>query len=279
MKSFALFAVLMPVWVHSWAAGNFVTLNGDVRLEMNGKATSTAINNQRIEEGATVHTGPNGNAILRLDDGQQVALSANTTFMLDQFRFNNAKPEQNNVTMSLFKGALRILTGLIGQRDNSKFALKTSVVTVGIRGTDFMVAVVNPVGAINPAYVQVMQGGVSATNAAGTAAFAAGSTATVAGVSVLPMGIAASALPAAVSATFANLGSLALAGAGAAGAGATSGAGGAAGGAAGGGAGAAGASSAAIGGVAAAGIAVGAVAVTAIIVSNKSTSTGTTGTQ
>lgn len=270
-KLFAIFAVLMPVWANSWAAGNFVTLNGDVRLEMSGQATSTAKNNQRIEEGATVHTGPNGNAILRLDDGQQVALSANTTFMLDQFRFNNAKPEQNNVSMSLFKGALRILTGLIGQRDHSKFALKTSVATVGIRGTDFMVAVVNPVGTINPAYVQVIQGGVDATNAAGTAAFEAGSTATVAGVGVLPTGIAASVLPAAVSATFANLGSLALAGAGAAGAGATSGAGG--------GAGAAGASAAATGGVAAAGITVGVVAVTAAIVSNQTTSTGTTGTR
>jgi len=208
-----LCSALLLAGLNTWAAGNFVSLSGDVRVETNDTATQAA-NRQRVEAGTTVHTGSSGNAVLRLDDGQQVALSPNTSFKIDQFRFDNAKPEQNNVSMSMFKGALRILTGLIGQRDNSKFVLKTPTATIGIRGTDFMVAMVNPV------YMQVIQGGIAATNAAGTAAFAAGSTATVASAGSLAAGISAAALPASVAGTFSSLGSLALTGAGAAGAGA-----------------------------------------------------------
>lgn len=283
LKSLVLCSALMLAGMNSWAAGNFVSLTGDVRVEASGKATATAAGSQRVEAGTTVHTGNNGNAVLRLDDGQQVALSPNTSFKIDQFRFDNAKPEQNNVTMSLFKGALRVLTGLIGQRDHSKFALKTPTATIGIRGTDFMLMLNAAPGAASPAsFLQVIQGGVAATNAAGTAAFAAGTTATVTSATALASGIAASALPASVASAFSSLGSLGLsaAGAGAAGAGGgASGAGAGGAGAAGGGAGAAGAGAAAAGGVGAVGVTAGVVAAAAVVAATQTTSTGTTGTQ
>lgn len=257
---FACFALSL-VGINTWAAGNFVSLSGDVRVESNRAATAASAT-QSVEAGTTVHTGTNGNAVLRLDDGQQVALSPNTSFKIDQFRFDNARPDLNNVTMSLFTGALRILTGLIGQRDHSKFALKTATSTIGIRGTDFMVAT-STQSVANPTYMQVIQGGISASNTAGTASFAAGTTGTVTSASTLATSIAASALPANIAASFSNLGSLSLSAVSASGAvsGATS------------------ASTTAVGGVSAAGVTVGVIAATALVTAAQANSTtGTTGT-
>ena len=283
LKSVLVSCAFLFAAIHAYAAATIQSLNGDVRAEATGQAASVATSSQRLDAGATVHTGANGQAMLRFDDGQLVAISPNSSFKIEQFRYDAAKPAQNSVALSLFRGALRLVTGLIGQKDHSKFALKTPTATIGIRGTDFMVALANQ------SYVQVIQGGVAATNAAGTVAFGAGTTGMVAGASTLATSIAASALPAAVSATFSSLGSLSMAAAAGAGAGAAGGGAGASGGAVGAaggaaatsassGAGATGASAAAAGGVGAAGITAGVIAAAAVVAISNPTTTGTTGT-
>lgn len=281
LKSVLVSCAFLFAAIHAYAAATIQSLNGDVRAEATGQTASVATSSQRLEAGATVHTGANGQAMLRFDDGQMVAISPNSSFKIEQFRYDAAKPEQNSVALSLFRGALRLVTGLIGQKDHSKFALKTPTATIGIRGTDFMVALANQ------SYVQVIQGGVAATNAAGTVAFTAGTTGVVAGASTLATTITASALPASVGATFSSLGSISMAaGAGAAaaaGTGTTSGAGVAAatGAGASAGTGATGASTAtagAVGGVGAAGITAGVVAAAVVAAASSPTTTGTTGT-
>ncbi len=236
-------------------------MSGDVRVEVAGRSNALTAN-QRVESGSTVLTGVNGQAVLRFDDGQVAALANNSTFKIDKFQFEAAKPEKGSVAVSLLKGALRMITGLIGERNRSNFALQTPNATIGIRGTDFMVGIVNPV------YVTVIGGGVTATNAAGMASWAAGSTGMIASPTALGVGIAAGALPAGVSASFAQLSGLQMVGA--AGMGGISGTP----------AGASGATAAATGGLsvgaaaAAGAIAAGVIAAT----SSNSSATGTTGT-
>jgi hypothetical protein len=77
--------------------------------------------------------------------------------------------------------------------------LRVPQATIGIRGTDFMVALVNP------AYVNVVSGAISATNGGGAVVFGAGSIGQVASASALAVPIPASALPAAASSAFSNL--------------------------------------------------------------------------
>lgn len=296
---FALFVALCSTsW--AWAAALVQSSSGDARLEVAG-VSSPLKASQRIDSGATIHTGADGKVVLRFDDGQMAAISSETTFKVDDYRFEAARPEQGNVAFSLLKGALRLVTGLIGERNQKAFALKTPNATIGIRGTDFMVAIVNPV------YISVAQGAIAATNVAGTATIAAGATGMVASATTLVTSIAASALPATVSATFSQLGALPMAGAaggatGAASGGTTGGAtGGAAGGATGGAAGgatgaatgaataagsagASAATAAAVGGISAGTVAIGAAVVGAAAAAaggNEGTpgTTGTTGTQ
>src|SRR5207302_8440389 len=109
------------------------------------------------------------------------------------------------VVFDLIKGALRMVSGAIVARNREAVALRTPQATIGIHGTDFMVALVNP------AYVSVIPGVVAVTNTAGTVAFGAGTIGSVANSAALATVIPASALPAAPPAALPIFGAAAVA--------------------------------------------------------------------
>jgi hypothetical protein len=204
---------------NGFAAALVQDVKGDVRT---GAAAAVA-KGQRILTGATLSTGAGGQATLLFDDGQQVVLNENTQFTITDYRFAKENPQSDRSFFSLARGAARVVSGALAQRSRSAFEFRTATSTIGIRGTDFMVAVVE-----QPSYLSVLQGEIAATNAAGTATFGAGSFGMISAANVLAVSIAAVALPAAVASAFSSLGAAAV-GAGAA-AGASSAVGGAAGG-------------------------------------------------
>lgn len=200
-----------------FANGVFESVRGDVTAAVGTAAPVSVAVNQQVVPGTTVTTGPGAQTVIRFDDGHTVVLSENTEFRVTQYSFDKDKPQSDNIALQILKGAMRSVSGLIVSRSRDSFALLAPQATIGIRGTDFMIALVNP------AYLSVLQGTISASNAAGTATFAAGATATVASATALAVAIPASALPASVASAFGNLSSVAI-GAGAAGAGAGAGA-------------------------------------------------------
>lgn len=193
----------------AFANGVFQSVIGDVRAAVGAAAPASVAKDQRVRPGTTVTTGPRAQTTIRFDDGHVVVLSENSEFRVTNYSFDKDRPQSDNIAMQILKGAMRSVTGLIGSRNRQSVALLAPQATIGIRGTDFMIALVNP------AYLSVLQGTIAASNAAGSAAFAAGATATVASATTLAVGIAASALPAAVAATFSNLSSVVVAAAGA----------------------------------------------------------------
>jgi hypothetical protein len=182
---------------------------------MGTAAPENVTKDQRVRPGTTVTTGPGAQTIIRFDDGHTVVLNENTEFRVNEYSFDKDRPQSDNIAIQLFKGAMRSVSGLIGSRNEQAFALLAPQATIGIRGTDFMIALVNP------AYLSVLQGTIGVSNAAGSAAFSAGATATVASSTALAVAIPAAALPASVAASFSSMGSVAI---GAAGAGAATGA-------------------------------------------------------
>lgn len=221
MRRSFLLALCFSLWAMvvaplGFANGVFQSVRGDVTAAAGTAAPTSVAANQQVVPGTTVTTGPGSQTVIRFDDGHTVVLSENTVFHVTQYSFDKDKPQNDNIALQILKGAMRSISGLIGSRNHSAFKLLAPQATIGIRGTDFMIALVNP------AYMAVTQGTISATNAAGTVDFSAGATATVASSTSVAVAIPASALPSAVASTFGNLSSVAV-GAGA-GAGAASGA-------------------------------------------------------
>lgn len=237
---FGLSTLVSAPWIY--ANGNFQSVSGDVRAATGAGAPASVVRDQRVVPGTTVTTGPGAQTVIRFDDGHTVVLNENSEFRVNQYTFDRDRPQNDGIAMQILKGAMRSVSGLIGSRNRNAFALLAPQATIGIRGTDFMIALVNP------AYLSVIQGSIAATNTAGSAVFAAGTTATVASSAALGLAIPASALPASVAASFSSLSSAAV-GAGAAASGTGGGAGAGAGGAGGAGAGAGAAVGAGAGGI------------------------------
>ena len=179
---------------HALADATVTSIRGDARI---GDAAVRL--GQRIYTGSTVNTGPGAQAIVKFDDDQQVVLNENTTFRIADFRYRAAEPRADRAVFDLLRGALRFITGVVGARNPNLVQLRVPQATIGIRGTDFMVALVNP------AFVNVVSGAISATNGGGAVVFGAGSIGQVASASALAVPIPASALPAAASGAFSNL--------------------------------------------------------------------------
>lgn len=180
-------------------------VSGDVRASTANAAAIEVTKSSALESGMTVTTGGNGHIVMKFEDGEVVALNTNTTFKIDQYHFEPAKPEKNSVVFSLLKGAMRAVSGMIVKTNSDAFTLHTPSATIGIRGTDFMAAT----GSL---YLQVLNGIVSATNPVGAATFTAGQTGFIGSLSALPTMISASQLPASVASSFSQLSSAAVTG-------------------------------------------------------------------
>jgi hypothetical protein len=181
------------------AAAVVENATGEVKAGPSVQAAAVIATGQRIPAGATVVTGAKSMATLRFDDGQAVVLNENSAFKVAEYSFSKEDPKQDKYVFELLRGAMRSVTGLLTKRNPQAYALRTPQATIGIRGTDFMVALVNP------AFMSVLNGAIGVTNQAGSATFAAGSTATVPSATALPTSIPASSLPASVASSFSQL--------------------------------------------------------------------------
>lgn len=187
--------------VPAWAADGYIfDAAGEVSMAMDKSVAQRVAKNDEVSPGAVITTGDKSYVVLKFEDGQVVTLQSNSTFQVREYRYVAAQPEQSSIFFSMLKGGMRFVTGLIGRNNKDAFRLATPNATIGIRGTEFMVAMGN-----NSMYSQVVSGSISMTNAAGTVALGAGQVAVVASATTLASVIPVSALPAG---TFSQLGTI-----------------------------------------------------------------------
>lgn len=186
------------------ANGVFQSITGDVKAAAGPSAPVPVAAGESFRSGATIRTGAGSTTVLRFEDGHAVLLHENTELRIADFRFDREAPRGDRMELRLVSGALRSVTGLIGQRNRDRVLLSVPQASVSVRGTDFTMVLTNA------AYLSVAQGAIAVTNPAGTVIFSAGALGTVQANASLAAPIASSAVPAAVSAMFRSLGSVAL---------------------------------------------------------------------
>jgi len=104
-------------------------------------ALDSAGNRRRLVEGGSVYpgetleTGVAANAVLAFRDDSRMTLGATTRFRVDNFVFDDQNPRDGRFLVTLLRGSLRALTGLIGKANNKNVGFTTSTATIGIRGT------------------------------------------------------------------------------------------------------------------------------------------------
>ena len=140
----ALAAAAGPVCAQGTEAGRFLSVVGDVRVGREGAPQRVAQRAAEFYEGESIVTAVGALAQLRMTDG---------------------------ALMSVLKGGLRSITGVIGRQNRERYRIKTATVTIGVRGTDFEIVHV-PLQAASPevpagTYDHVFEGVTSMENRAG----------------------------------------------------------------------------------------------------------------
>ena len=156
------------------AGGRIYVVQGEVFVALDKNRVHRVTDNEAIVSNTQISTGANSAALLKFADGQVVTLQSNSAFQVREYRYDDKKIENSNIVFTMFKGGLRFITGLIGQRNKQSFRLATPNATIGIRGTDFMVTIVG-----NTMYSRVLTGKITMTNAAGMKVVSAGQSAVV----------------------------------------------------------------------------------------------------
>src|ERR1700687_1041297 len=102
-------------------------------VDANGQSRSAQVGDT-ILEGETIVTGKDGELHARTDDYGYIALRPNTKMKVETYRARADKDDSSVISLAF--GALRSITGWIGKAQPSRYSVRTTTATIGIRGTD-----------------------------------------------------------------------------------------------------------------------------------------------
>lgn len=132
-----LTALVLSGEVLAATAGQVTHLSGTLSARtIDGKSKLLSVKSE-VQEGDTLTTEAETYARIKFNDGGEVVLRPGSQLKVEAYSYNPTKPESDNVGMSLLKGGLRAVTGLLGQRNKEKVSFTTNTATIGIRGTHF----------------------------------------------------------------------------------------------------------------------------------------------
>jgi hypothetical protein len=117
------------------AAARVVSLSGKANVRSKEGVVRMLVQGGAVYMGERVETTPDGTLVLAFRDGGKVSLRSDTQMQIDRFEYKAEAPAEGNFGISLFKGGLRVLTGLIGKVKPDAVQYKTKSATIGIRGT------------------------------------------------------------------------------------------------------------------------------------------------
>lgn len=117
------------------ASAKLVSAAGEIHAVDAGGQRRRVVPGGSVYAGDMVETGSSANAVLAFRDDSRLTLGPVTRFRVDSFVFDANNPKDGRFLVSLLRGSLRALTGLIGKANTRNVGFTTPTATVGIRGT------------------------------------------------------------------------------------------------------------------------------------------------
>ncbi len=173
-------ALSISAGAHAAPAGEVTHISGAVVAQKPDGQSRILSVKSNVEQGDVVATADNSYARVKFADGTETVLRPATQVKIDRFNFEEQKPQSDGMVLSLLKGGMRAVTGLLGKRNPAAMRVATPSATIGIRGTTFNALLVDPDGGgggggLAPGlHVSVIDGIIVLTNSGGTQNFAAG---------------------------------------------------------------------------------------------------------
>lgn len=119
--------------------GYIKTVSPEAFLTVNNRTELAKIGSP-VYTGTTIRTSPEGTLGLALKDDTLLSFGPDTEFQLSEFVY---QPSENRLqlTMSIMKGTLQYISGVISKLKPEAIKLKTPTSIIGVRGTRFVVKV------------------------------------------------------------------------------------------------------------------------------------------
>jgi hypothetical protein len=138
MKRLSAFLALVFLLFAGLAFANTATVTsstGTVQVKTGTAPARVLRTGDQVRQGDTITTGPVSSAVLKFEDGQVAALTANSRMTVTAYQYN-PRTGGGSILLSLIDGGMRAITGLIGRRTPNNVAYRAASATIGIRGTD-----------------------------------------------------------------------------------------------------------------------------------------------
>jgi hypothetical protein len=119
------------------AAGVVKTRAGEAHVERGGQRYPLDPG-VGVFQGDRVLTGATGYVGITMRDDTLLTLGPNALLVIDTYAFD-VRTHVGNFLVTLTRGALSVVTGLIARRSPDSFVVKTRLSTMGVRGTEFIV--------------------------------------------------------------------------------------------------------------------------------------------
>lgn len=119
-------------------AGFVKSVRGSVQLLNGAGAARTASPGDALGAVDRIVTGPDSSASVVLRDDTTLVVGPSSRLDLKEFHFDGTTRD-GGILLSLLRGSMRMITGLIGKTNPDAVRIETQTATIGIRGTDFIV--------------------------------------------------------------------------------------------------------------------------------------------
>lgn len=129
---------LLAAGLASAASAVVTSLAGDVQVRSGAAAPRPLRLGDEVVQGDTISTGQASSVVLKFDDGQISALTANSRMQITAYAYD-APAQRGNILLSLLVGGMRAITGLIGHNQPGNVRFHAATATIGIRGSDGMI--------------------------------------------------------------------------------------------------------------------------------------------
>ena len=131
-------------------AGKVSELMGQAGVQNQKGSQALKIGNP-VYSGDRITTAENSRLILEMEDGAEIHLKPASSIRLTDYQYKPNSSQPSRSILDLVKGGLRTITGAIGADPRNLYRLHTGVVTIGIRGTDYVAMLCKPYDCLKPA--------------------------------------------------------------------------------------------------------------------------------
>lgn len=134
-----LSTVLLGIASATWAepAGTVKTSKGIVSIERNGQKMPAGVG-VGVEAHDRIVTGADGAVGVTLRDNTMLSAGPNSTLELNKFAFDSTT-HAGVLDASVKKGTLSVISGKIAKANPHAMSFSTPTVTLGVRGTEFVI--------------------------------------------------------------------------------------------------------------------------------------------